>query len=42
MQAFKVEIALPDDVARTVKVIKEDGSLGSFDVCTADVRIAAF
>ncbi|MER5932096.1 DUF4232 domain-containing protein [Streptomyces sp. NPDC002054] len=42
VQASKVEIALPKDVARTVKVIKEDGSLGSFNVCGTDVRVAAF
>ncbi|WP_405585791.1 DUF4232 domain-containing protein [Streptomyces sp. NBC_01092] len=42
VQASKVEIALPDDVARTVNVTKDGGAAGSFNVCTTDVRVGAF
>jgi hypothetical protein len=42
VQASKVEIALPKDVARTVQVTKDGGAPGSFDVCGKDVRVDAF
>jgi hypothetical protein len=42
VQASTVEFALPKDVGRTVKVTKDDGTAGSFDVCGKDVRISAF
>ncbi|MGW0997752.1 DUF4232 domain-containing protein [Streptomyces sp. NPDC002523] len=42
VQASKVEIALPKDVARTVQVTKDGGAAGSFDVCGKDVRVDAF
>ncbi|MFJ9853180.1 DUF4232 domain-containing protein [Streptomyces sp. NPDC101150] len=42
VQATKVEIALPKDVGRTVKVIKDGGAPGSFNVCGKDVRVSAF
>ncbi|MCF3131179.1 DUF4232 domain-containing protein [Streptomyces olivochromogenes] len=42
VQASKVEIALPKDVARTVKVTKASGSTGIFNVCTQDVKFGSF
>lgn len=42
VQASKVEIALPKDVSRTVKVTKDSGAPGSFNVCGKDVRLSAF
>ncbi|MFG2881867.1 sigma-70 family RNA polymerase sigma factor [Streptomyces sp. NPDC048297] len=42
VQASKVEIALPKDMARTVRVTKDGGAPGSFDVCGNDVRVDAF
>ncbi|MEV0185135.1 DUF4232 domain-containing protein [Streptomyces sp. NPDC050625] len=42
VQASKVEIALPKDVARTVKVTKTNGSAGIFNVCTKDVKFGSF
>jgi hypothetical protein len=42
VQASRVEIALPDDVARTVKVTKGDGTPGVFNVCGRDVKFGAF
>lgn len=42
VQASKVEIALPKDIARTVKVTKANGSAGVFNVCTKDVKFGSF
>lgn len=42
VQATKVEIALPKDIARTVKVTKANGSAGIFNVCTKDVKFGSF
>ncbi|MFJ7075369.1 DUF4232 domain-containing protein [Streptomyces sp. NPDC098781] len=42
VQASTVEIALPDDVARSVKVTKDGGAAGSFNVCGTDVRVNGF
>ncbi|MCF3137217.1 DUF4232 domain-containing protein [Streptomyces olivochromogenes] len=42
VQASKVAIALPKDIARTVKVTKANGSAGVFNVCTKDVKFGAF
>lgn len=42
VQASKVEIALPKDVARTVKVTKDGGAPGTFNVCGKDVQLSAF
>jgi hypothetical protein len=42
VQASKVEIALPKDIARTVKVTKANGSAGIFNVCTKDVKFGSF
>ncbi|WP_405888046.1 DUF4232 domain-containing protein [Streptomyces sp. NBC_01136] len=42
VQASKVEIALPKDVVRTVKVTKANGSAGVFNVCTKDAKFGSF
>ncbi len=42
VQASKVEIALPKDVGRTVRVTKTDGSSGVFSVCRPEVRFSGF
>ncbi|MET8447904.1 DUF4232 domain-containing protein [Streptomyces sp. NPDC005209] len=42
VQASKVEIALPKDIARTIKVTKSNGAPGIFNVCTKDVKFGAF
>ncbi|MGW7386115.1 DUF4232 domain-containing protein [Streptomyces sp. NPDC054794] len=42
VQASKVEIALPKDTARTIKVTKSNGAPGIFNVCTKDVKFGAF
>jgi hypothetical protein len=42
VQASKVEIALPKDVGRTVKVVNGSGSAASFNVCGPDVKFEAF
>ncbi|MFJ3309447.1 DUF4232 domain-containing protein [Streptomyces sp. NPDC086549] len=42
VQASSVRIALPKDVARTVKVTKASGSAGVFNVCTKDVKFGSF
>ncbi|WP_316763879.1 DUF4232 domain-containing protein [Streptomyces herbicida] len=42
VQASKVEIALPKDIARTVKVTRTNGSAGIFNVCTKDVKFGSF
>ncbi|MFF7129840.1 MULTISPECIES: DUF4232 domain-containing protein [unclassified Streptomyces] len=42
VQASKVEIALPKDVGRTVKVVSGNGSAATFNVCGPDVKFEAF
>ncbi|MFF7973536.1 DUF4232 domain-containing protein [Streptomyces sp. NPDC007905] len=42
VQASKVEIALPKDVGRTVKVVNGSGSPATFNVCGPDVKFEAF
>lgn len=42
VQASKVEIALPKDVGRTVKVTDAKGGAGIFNVCGKDVKFGAF
>lgn len=42
VQASKVEIALPKDVGRTVKVVNGSGSAATFSVCGPDVKFEAF
>ncbi|MDT9687264.1 DUF4232 domain-containing protein [Streptomyces sp. P9(2023)] len=42
VQASTVEIALPDDEGRNVKVAKADGSAGTFNVCGPDVKFDGF
>ncbi|MFI1362984.1 DUF4232 domain-containing protein [Streptomyces griseochromogenes] len=42
VQASTVEIALPKDVGRTVKVTKDSGAQGTFNVCGKDVQVSAF
>ncbi|MFG2123631.1 DUF4232 domain-containing protein [Streptomyces sp. NPDC048710] len=42
VQASKVEIALPKDVGRTVKVVSGSGSAATFNVCGPDVKFEAF
>jgi hypothetical protein len=42
VQASKVEIALPDDVGRTVGVTKADGSPAVFNVCRPEVKFDGF
>ena len=42
VQASKVEIALPKDVGRTVKVTDGRGSAAIFNVCGKDVKFGAF
>ncbi|MFE7170765.1 DUF4232 domain-containing protein [Streptomyces sp. NPDC057616] len=42
VQASKVEIALPKDVSRTVKVTTDTGSAAIFNVCGKEVKFGAF
>ncbi|MFD7322482.1 DUF4232 domain-containing protein [Streptomyces sp. NPDC059875] len=42
IQASTVEIALPDDEGRSVKVTKADGSAATFNVCGPDVKFDRF
>ncbi|MFJ9867589.1 DUF4232 domain-containing protein [Streptomyces sp. NPDC101165] len=42
VQASKVEIALPKDVGRTVKVVNGSGSAATFNVCGPAVKFEAF
>lgn len=42
VQASEVEIALPDDVGRSVQVTKADGSAGIFNVCAPEVKFDGF
>ncbi|MGW2014861.1 DUF4232 domain-containing protein [Streptomyces sp. NPDC001927] len=42
IQASTVEIALPDDEGRTVKVTKANGSAGTFNVCGPEVKFDGF
>ncbi|MDX2646389.1 DUF4232 domain-containing protein [Streptomyces sp. PA03-1a] len=42
VQASRVQVALPDDVARTVEVTTADGTPAVFSVCGDGVRFGAF
>ncbi|MFF4038357.1 DUF4232 domain-containing protein [Streptomyces sp. NPDC001816] len=42
VQASRVQITLPKNFARTVKVTKADGSAGAFNVCTPDGKFEDF
>ncbi|MET8249228.1 DUF4232 domain-containing protein [Streptomyces sp. NPDC005202] len=42
VQASKVQIALPKDVARTVQVTKANGASGVFSVCRPEVKFEGF